>query len=713
MFQLFCNLWQRLISKYSSLRAIGTPTILVTSFFIFVLLIGAVSYQDYGYTRDEVINRWRGIVTVNYIGELWNIESLKNIDPLGVDTRNQFSQLSPTEAEHGALFEAISILVEKLVLGGSNVSERSVYFLRHFLIYLVFIGGVYAVYCMAKRRFYDWRYGLLAASMLVISPRIYGNTFFNSNDIVFLAAFALAANGAIGFIACSHWRTSLMAGLWAGAAIATRNLAILIPMAVIIIFILRMSKRISLRSFFSIKDFAYLLVYLCVSLMATVAFWPWLWEDPVGRLAQSFAVMSRIPFEMYVLYFGRLISTFAIPWHYAPVWIGISTPVIYLILFFIGIGIILRNLLTSKWKVWSDNDQLQDLFFLGLFSAPLLAVVLFNSALYDSWRHLFFIYPFLILVALRGWVGIWNITKLHRVVKVALSVVLISSMTLNAMWMVRAHPFQSFYFNSLVGKNWKSQFDVDYWSLGVRQALEYIVRNDSRTYLRVGSVSLMTDLGGLRLMDPTERARVLGVGSDLIADYMVQIYREDGRELDKTDPNYKLFHEIKIDNETVISIYQNQNLRALSGVGLNERVDFSNAGKGINYLLGIGIADRVNSSWHYPEPWGVWAATKQVSLAIPRPSNTPQTLMLELLAPPLDQGGALKLEISVDGKPNQTVLLGSSKPTPISISLLPNKLALNYVLLDLKVLEPLKPIKLKASKDDRWLGVGLVSATFE
>jgi hypothetical protein len=94
MLQLFCNLWQRLISKYPSLRRIGAQPFLVTSFFIFVLLIGAVSYQDYGYTRDEVINRWRGIVTVNYLGELWGIDPLKNIDPLGVDTRNQFSQLS-------------------------------------------------------------------------------------------------------------------------------------------------------------------------------------------------------------------------------------------------------------------------------------------------------------------------------------------------------------------------------------------------------------------------------------------------------------------------------------------------------------------------------------------------------------------------------------------------------------------------------------------
>jgi hypothetical protein len=690
-----------------------TQQVLVKIFFVILASVGLFSYQDYGYTRDEAINRWRGIVTAHYIGELWNIDYLKNVDPLRLETRNQFSQLSPTEAEHGALFETISAILEKVVLSNTAVDERSIYFFRHLLIYLVFISGVYAVFCMAKRRFSDWRVGLLAAGMLVLSPRIYGNAFFNSNDIVFLATFALAANWAIELIVRPNWRASLMAGLLAGIAIATRNLAILIPLAVAMIFIISTFKEIASQKLFPTKHFVGLMAYLLVSLIATIVCWPWLWEDPFGRLAQSFTVMSRIPFEMYVLYFGQLISTFDIPWHYAPVWIGITTPLIYLVLFGIGVGAILRQLWICKWGIYSNKSQLQDLFFLGLFSAPLLAVMILHASLYDSWRHLFFIYPFLVLVAVRGWIVIWAYVKRYQATKIGASAILISALVFNGIWMTRAHPFESFYFNSLAGKNWKSQFDVDYWSLGVRQALEFVVRHDNRAYVRVGSVSVMTDLGGLRVMDPSERARVLGVSSDLTADYMIQIYREDSRDLAKIDLNYRLFHEIKVGNEVALSIYQNKNHRPLPGVDLNERVAFSSGSKGVNYLVGVGIADRIGSSWHHPEPWGVWAATEQVFLAIPRPSKAPHTLTLELLAPPLGLGGAQKVEISVNGQPNQTVLLGSSKPTPISIALLPTQLTLNYVLLDFKVVEPLKPITNEGSKDGRWLGVGLVSATFD
>jgi hypothetical protein len=44
--------------------------------------------------------------------------------------------------------------------------------------------------------------------------------------------------------------------------------------------------------------------------------------------------------------------------------------------------------------------------FIGL--GPLVVVVVLHSALYDGWRQLYFIYPVLLLLALRGLVTVWR-----------------------------------------------------------------------------------------------------------------------------------------------------------------------------------------------------------------------------------------------------------------------------------------------------------------
>ena len=198
-------------------------------FFLLMVVLGWSIYSDYGFTRDESINRQRGIVTINYLGKLFNWPDWQNIDPLKQDARNRFEELSPTEAEHGAVFESASAAIEKLWFGNEIASERDVYHLRHLLIYLVFIGGVFALYQIAARRFADWRLGLLAAAMLVLSPRIFGNAFFNSMDIVFLASFSLAANASLAFFLKPNWRLAILGGLWCAIAFDVRNLGILVP----------------------------------------------------------------------------------------------------------------------------------------------------------------------------------------------------------------------------------------------------------------------------------------------------------------------------------------------------------------------------------------------------------------------------------------------------------------------------------------------------
>ena len=86
---------------------------------------------------------------------------------------------------------------------------------------------------------------------------------------------------------------------------------------------------------------------------------------------------------------GEYISRFSLPWYYVPLWIGITTPLTFIILFFIGLW---KNFQLLFKKI--TKSIYIDSFMLTGFLIPLLSVIFFGSTLYGGWRHMFFIYPF-------------------------------------------------------------------------------------------------------------------------------------------------------------------------------------------------------------------------------------------------------------------------------------------------------------------------------
>ncbi|GAJ22942.1 unnamed protein product, partial [marine sediment metagenome] len=51
--------------------------------------------------------------------------------------------------------------------------------------------------------------------------------------------------------------------------------------------------------------------------------------------------------------------------------------------------------------------------------------------------------------------------------------------------MIKNHPHQNVYFNFFAGKNIKERFELDYWGLSYKQALEYVLENDSSEIINI------------------------------------------------------------------------------------------------------------------------------------------------------------------------------------------------------------------------------------
>jgi hypothetical protein len=521
--------------------------VVVGSFFILLLIVGFSSYRDYGVSWDEQKQRLTGGVTVKYLGETLAPILLTQ----KVKSYPSLENYRDIDRYYGVAFEAPAVVLEQAL---NITDDRDVFMYRHLVTFLVFCTGVFAVYRLAARRFGDWRIGLLTAAFLVLSPRLFADAFYNSKDLVLMATFAIATNTFIQFVTKPDIKTALLNGLATAFAIDVRITAVVLPAATIATFIIKLAKNQVSAS----EGLPLLFIFLGVTCIFVVAMWPWLWSDPFGNFLQAFKSMSQFKWgHNEVLYLGEFISATELPWHYSLVWISITTPLLYLGLFTIGFVWTVRLVISNRFRLWSNEVEMQDMLFLGLVLVPILSVIVLHSVLYDGWRHLYFVYPAMLLVATKGWVILWNARGRTTLNRVALGIITLISAGHTASWMWNTHPFQNVYFNALAGDGVRNRFEMDYWGLGNRKALEYILDHDQSPLINVWADSFTRIENSFVLLRPEDRSRLRRSDDKSNPLYVLTNYRGVKEKDDsKYSRNYELFYQLKIGKEVILSVYR-------------------------------------------------------------------------------------------------------------------------------------------------------------
>ena len=526
--------------------------------FSILLLTGLLSYQDYGVSTDEEACHFRAVVTAKYISET---VGLRVAFPANIPAMADYS-----DRDHGVLFDLVAYGIERL-LGLQD--SRQIFIFKHLLTYLVFFAGLIAFYQLVTRRLRDWRWGLLGAVMLFLSPRLFADAFYNAKDLVFMVTYLIAMYTASELFEKPTLGRSLVHGLSTAVAIATRVMGIVLIPATIF-FLLLPQKRIYIAPEPWSRRLGRIAAYLAVSLALTILFWPMLWSNPLQNFAEAFQSMSRFDrWSKEVLLMGRFFLSTDLPWYFSVVWIALTTPILYLGLFLVGLADWLRRvLIQKKLRFWQQSETLTDTFFQALFWGPLVSVVIFNSVLYDGWRQLYFIYPAFLVIALTG---LQTLSQLIKGKKKIWTVLLASLVTLSlgstAVWMVQAHPLQNVYFNTLASRNWRSQYDLDYWGLSNRAALEAIVAIDTSEQILISEISAASVSESFRILKAPDRARLRLIPFESIPSmaaaaphqsiYVFNNYKrqKDPDILDR-NPDFIRFYEKKVAGETILTVYQ-------------------------------------------------------------------------------------------------------------------------------------------------------------
>ena len=522
-------------------------------FFIF-LIIGFFSFSDYGISIDEDNTRINGFVSLKYIFEIFSPKFALEIDKIvyapGI---NEFK-----EQGIGVIYDLPMALIELVF----KIEDSRNYFLfRHFLNFLIFFISVYFFYLLAKKRFNSWIFGILASTFLIVSPRIFAESFYNNKDLIFLSLFIISLYTAINFLVNPSVKNTIYFTFSSALAIDVRIIGIFLPILIYAFYLIKISQYNNLKE----NSFKISLIFIFSNIFFIMIFWPYLWDDPINKFIFIINKLSNIDVGIYNYYLGNYINAKFLPWHYPFVWQIITIPILYILLFFIGFIKILSTFVyrlsqeedDNRLNWWTEKEELYDLIFFFTYLIPLTIVFIFNSTLYDGWRHLYFIYPSFIMLSLSG-LNFISIKLFSKIKKFFFTIIFLTLLP-TVFWMIKYHPYQYSYFNIISEKKFNKLFEMDYWGLSNHDSLEYIAKN-SNGVVKVSKISTTDLMLSKKFLNKNIRNKINIVNISDEPDYIINNYRDwSGNTKDyKTliPNNYNIFYESIIDGIPINTVYK-------------------------------------------------------------------------------------------------------------------------------------------------------------
>ncbi|TGD78579.1 hypothetical protein [Hymenobacter wooponensis] len=497
------------------LSAVSGRRWVVGVFFGLLALLGLALHGDYGVSWDETNNHLNGLVNLKYISSLLPAGSLLRYHPTFATTPNirEFP-----DAHHGPVFEISAVILSYLF---TDHDPRSYFLLRHLLIFSLFLVGAWAVYRLGTSWLRDWRWGLLTAALLILSPRFFAEAFYNGKDIVYMAFFTLAMYTLTRLMQQPTAGRVLVHGLATALAIAVR-----VQGAQLLIFTalgLVLSAKQAEGRWQLARGYV---IYLLVVLLGVFSVWPYLWAHTVPELLDVSTHAVRYPWPFTNLYMGQFLSVGQLPWHYVPVWMAITIPLPYSLSAALGLLVALKHCrIRGSLTQLTESGSIAVLVALWLL-APLLVVMLTHTVVYEGWRHLYFIYPALLLWAVQGFRQLLHWSRepgLRLAARLALGLALLE--TGHTAWqIVQLHPYQNVYFSFLPAAKAERLFERDYWGLAYRQGLEWMLAHDPAPVVTMRALWHYPLYNNSLILKPEQRAR-LRYTPDSTARYYLTGYR--------------------------------------------------------------------------------------------------------------------------------------------------------------------------------------------
>lgn len=531
-------------------------TLIVVGFFAAFFLYGCLVFKDYGIGVDERIER--DSTLINYKRMFPSVMKYKT-DTVDFESLPDLSEWK--DRYYGVSLQIPAVMIEHFF--NFELSYRRIFQIKHLYTFCLFFVATIFFYHLGKALLKKRRWAFLAVVMLILSPRILGESFYNMKDLYFLSIYVITTYFVMRFLKKPNWKSMLLLGISTGFCVNTRVVGgILIVLALLFAVILSIQNK-------TWKKVVPLAVGTgVISLGTYILVTPITWTNTVQEIfnvMKTFSNYTKWPYDF--LYMGEAVNAMELPWHYMFVFIGITTPLVYLALFLLGLvtkSVSWVKELAAKKR--PDADFYTELTCLLLIVIPFAYVLISRPVLYTGWRHFYFMYPTMILFAAMGVEWIYSKISGRKSLLYTLSILFGGYLLWIGGWIVKNHPYEYGYFNVIGKRTAAENFERDYWGMSSYDCLNFILAIDPREEIKVWAPMTYSDY----MLPPEQKQRITILTDEMDisqADYIIEAYRDQKESVDYARwNNYRELYRIEVDGIKLQSVFR-RDFTVSSGTG--------------------------------------------------------------------------------------------------------------------------------------------------
>jgi len=532
--------------------------LIIYSLFFLLFINGTLTFEDYGIGIDDKFHRLNGFYWLDYLLSFTNLIEIQELVKLKLSQITDQTLPSINEFNKYSIIFDVPAAILELILGLDN--EKDFYELRHYLNFIFYFVGCVYFYKLLSLRF-NKLISLIGCAFFVLSPRIYGESFYNMKDIIFLTFLTMSYFYCFKYFLFSKKMDLIILAILSAICIQVRIIGLALPLSFIFFYFLSiLSKPNHLKNFFNY------FIFLILTILFLYCFWPYLWSSPLKNFFSIF--YNWVP-SIHILFKGNYILNDYLPFSYLPLWILISTPTIHIIFFIFGFFHIskrffIRLINVEKNKLsydfWRGIKEKNDLFLFLNFVVLMILIIFLNVRLFNSWKHLYFVNFYIIYITTFGLNSLFIFFKKKKFIKIYLSIIFLC-LSFTTFKMYKYHPYQGLYFNSLVSDNFKNKFEIDFTALSARHFFNKIFDKNTKDKVYIGTASWTPLNRTLDVFAKKEKNKIVFVGQDYQkAEY---IFTNNISEVDKTlndkydiPKNFSKYYDYKIEGLILYSVYK-------------------------------------------------------------------------------------------------------------------------------------------------------------
>ena len=451
--------WRTSISWIARFNAYDVATVVLIAA---LTVIALCTSKDYAISNDEGVQHHYGELIITYYTSGFADRSVFTFQNLYL---------------YGGLFDIMAVILGHLI-------PIDPYHLRHILCALTGIGGIGAAAATA-RLIAGPRAALIAAVGLSVCGAWYGTMFNHTKDIPFAAAMM----GATFFLIRAARRLPVPRagdvaafGLLAGAALGIRVLGLLLVIYAGIAIVLYLPRpwrgHGEARWRFAVKSSLRLLPALLLAYVMMILAWPWAALAPLNPI-RGLLVFSEFQYGIRTLLAGHVYEMANVPRLYVPIYILIRLPLLTLL----GAALAILFTLLPRLAAGSSPLRRRDIALVSLtVFFPLACQVIWHGPAFTGLRHFLFVIPALATLAGIGLdAALTALTRHGRLVTSGAVALVAACFLVDAVTLVRLHPYEHLFYNPVVGglEGASRRYDLDYWFGSMPEAL-----NQLEAYLR-------------------------------------------------------------------------------------------------------------------------------------------------------------------------------------------------------------------------------------